>query len=257
VVGESARNLYNDAKAMLAQIVDEKWITANSVVGFFPANSHEDDIHVYADDNREKVIETFSMLRQQGRKPKDKFNLSLADFVAPKNSGIQDYVGFFAVTTGVGAESRLLKFEQENDEYNSILFKALMDRLAEAFAEYMHEKVRKNLWGYKPEENLSTLDLVEEKYHGIRPAPGYPACPDHTEKTKLFSLLNVTAHSSIKLTENYAMYPASSVSGFYFSHPESHYFAVGKLNEDQVMDYARRKQMELDEIKRWLSPHLG
>ena len=256
LVGETAKSLFNDAKWMLQKMIKENWVSANAVLGFFPANSVGDDIEIYADENRTTLIEKFCMLRQQTRKPKDKFNVSLADFVAPKSTGVADYMGFFAVTTGVGAESRLEEFAKSHDEYSSILFKALMDRLAEAFAEYMHLKVRKELWGYKPDEVLLNEDLIAEKYVGIRPAPGYPACPDHTEKSKLFSLLDAQKNASIYLTENFAMYPASSVSGFYFSHPESHYFAVGKIRDDQIVDYAKRKQMDKEEVERWLATHL-
>lgn len=256
LVGESARSVYDDAQVMLNKIVTEKWTTANVIIGFFPANSIGDDIEIYTDENRDEVITTFCMLRQQTRKPKDKFNLCLADFIAPKDSAIPDYMGFFAVTTGVGAESHLEEFKKNNDEYNNILLKALMDRLAEALTEHMHEIVRKELWGYAPQEDFSNEALIAEKYVGIRPAPGYPACPDHTEKTKLFNLLDVTNHTSIYLTENFAMYPASSVCGFYFSHPGSSYLTIGKLNEDQVVDYAKRKNMEVNEVKRWLATHL-
>ncbi len=256
VVGESATSLFKDAQHMLTKLIDEQWITANAVIGFYPANSVEDDFEVYADESRKTLIHKFCMLRQQTKKPKDKFNLCLSDYVAPKESGIEDYVGFFAVTTGVGAEKHLEKFAKSLDEYSSILFKALMDRLAEAFTEYMHAKVRKEWWGYEPHETLSNEDLIAEKYKGIRPAPGYPACPDHTEKEKLFNLLDAPNRALIRLTENFAMYPASSVSGFYFSHPEAQYFAVGKVRDDQVVEYAQRKNMNIDEIKRWLAPYL-
>ena len=197
------------------------------------------------------------MLRQQTRKPKDKFNLCLADFVAPKSSGIPDYIGGFAVTSGVELDERVRQFEKEHDEYSSILLKALADRLAEAFAEHLHERVRKEFWGYQAIENLSNEDLIAEKYVGIRPAPGYPACPDHTEKPLLFTLLNAPQNANMILTENFAMLPASSVSGFYFSHPQSQYFGLGKIGNDQVLDYAERKEMDLDLIKRWLAPHLA
>lgn len=256
VVGAAATSVFSDAKKMLAQMVAEHWIKANAVIGFYPANSVGDDIEIYTDESRSTILTTFCMLRQQIRKPKDKFNACLADLVAPKASGVADYIGLFAVTTGVGAEARLNEFSKNHDEYNSILFKALMDRLAEAFAEYMHEIVRKELWGYAADEHFSNEELISEKYQGIRPAPGYPACPDHTEKTKLFELLNVTKNTSIQLTENFAMYPASSVCGFYFSHPKADYFTIGKLGEDQVSDYAKRKQMDINEVKRWLATHI-
>ncbi len=256
IIGESAKNLFNDAQAMLKKLVQEKWLTANAVIGFFPANSVGDDIEVYTDESRTQVLTKFHMLRQQSRKASNKFNVCLADFVAPKSSGITDYIGGFAVTAGVDMENKLAQFEKENDDYNAIMLKALADRFAEGFAEHMHERVRKEFWSYAAEENLTNEELIAEKYCGIRPAPGYPACPDHTEKPTLFNLLNATAETKIYLTENFAMWPASSVSGFYFSHPASHYFGIGKIKEDQVVDYARRKNMDIEIIKRWLSPHL-
>lgn len=256
IIGESAKNLFNDAQAMLKNVVKEKWLTANAVIGFFPANSVGDDIEVYTDESRTQVLTKFHMLRQQSRKSTNKFNVCLADFVAPKSSGIPDYIGGFAVTAGVDMENKLAQFEKENDDYNAIMLKALADRFAEGFAEHMHERVRKEFWKYAEEENLTNEELIAEKYCGIRPAPGYPACPDHTEKPALFNLLNATAETKIYLTENFAMWPASSVSGFYFSHPASHYFGIGKIKEDQVVDYAMRKNMDIDIIKRWLSPHL-
>lgn len=257
IIGESAKNLFNDAQHMLEKIIREQWLQANAVIGFFPANSVGDDIEIYTDENRDKVLLTIHMLRQQTKKPKDKANLCLADFVAPKSTGIPDYIGGFAVTSGINIESQLAEFEKSHDEYNSILLKALADRLAEAFAEHMHEQVRKLYWGYASDEKLSNTDLIDEKYRGIRPAPGYPACPDHTEKPFLFSLLNAPENAKVVLTENFAMLPASSVSGFYFSHPQSQYFGIGKIEEDQVIDYANRKQMDLPIIKRWLAPHIG
>lgn len=256
LVGESAKSLYQDARNMLNKIIQHKWLYANAVIGFFPANSIDDDIIVYADENREQVIAKFCMLRQQTRKPQDKANVCLADFIAPKSTGIPDYIGGFAVTAGIGIENQLKLFEAANDDYNGIMLKALADRLAESFAEHMHERVRKEFWRYAANEELSNEDLIAEKYCGIRPAPGYPACPDHTEKPILFELLNATPLIEISLTENYAMWPASSVSGFYFSHPESHYFGIGKIAEDQVTDYAVRKNMDVALIKRWLSTHL-
>lgn len=254
IVGETARNLFADAEIMLNKMVTEKWIRANAVIGFFPANSIDDDIEIYTDENRDCVLMTFRMVRQQTRKPKDKPNLCLADFVAPKASGIPDYIGGFAVTSGIGLDERVAEFENNHDEYSSILLKALADRLAEAFAEHMHMRVRKELWGYGASETLSNDDLIAEKYQGIRPAPGYPACPDHTEKPLLFQLLNAEQNAAMVLTENFAMLPASSVSGFYFSHPKSQYFGVGKISDDQVVDYAKRKEMDLTIIKRWLAP---
>jgi len=256
IVGASAKNLYDDAQAMLKQLISEQWIQANAVLGFFPANSVGDDIEIYVDENRDKVMTRFHMLRQQTRKYGDKANVSLADFIAPKDTGIPDYLGGFAVTSGLNMESKLKVFEGNHDDYSSIMLKALADRLAESFAERLHERVRKEFWKYHPEEVFTNEELIKEKYCGIRPAPGYPACPDHTEKTLLFNLLNVEQQASICLTENFAMLPASSVSGFYFSHPQSHYFGIGKIGEDQVVDYALRKQMELSTIKQWLATHL-
>ncbi|MDR3476825.1 MAG: methionine synthase [Gammaproteobacteria bacterium] len=257
VVGAAAQNLFSDAKVMLDRIVQDKNIQAKGVIGFFPANSIDDDIEIYTDENRDQVLMTFRMLRQQTRKAQGKPNLCLADFVAPKSSGISDYIGGFAVTAGIGLEDLIAEFEKNNDEYNSILAKALADRLAEAFAEHMHLRVRKEFWGYLPHENLSNEELIAEKYVGIRPAPGYPACPDHTDKPLLFSLLNAEEHASMMLTENFAMLPASSVSGFYFSHPQSQYFGIGKINHDQINDYANRKAMDVADIKRWLAPHIN
>lgn len=256
LIGESARNLFFDAQAMLKTVLQKKWLKANAVIGFFPANSVGDDIEIYADENRDQVITTFRMLRQQTRKASTKSNLCLADFVAPKSSGIADYLGGFAVTAGGDIETQLAAFEKDHDDYQAIMLKALADRFAESFAEHMHERVRKEFWAYAKEENLSNEELIAEKYCGIRPAPGYPACPDHTEKPALFELLNATALADIRLSENFAMLPASSVSGFYFSHPESTYFGIGKIADDQVTDYAARKNMDITLIKRWLSTHL-
>jgi 5-methyltetrahydrofolate--homocysteine methyltransferase len=256
LIGESAKSLFDDATRMLEKIVSEKWLRANAVVGFFPANSIGDDIEVYADENRDRVITTFRMLRQQTRKFQNKANMCLADFIAPKASGVCDYIGGFAVTAGLDMETRLAEFERQHDDYNAIMLKALADRLAESFAEHMHLRVRREFWQYAADERLSNEELIDEKYVGIRPAPGYPACPDHTEKPALFELLQATAKSGICLTENYAMLPASSVSGYYFSHPESHYFGIGKIAEDQVTDYAQRKAMDVALVKRWLATHL-
>lgn len=256
MVGATATPLYQDAQAMLKRIVAEKWLQANAVIGFFPANSVGDDIEVYSDETREHVIATFCMLRQQTRKPQDKHNLCLADYIAPKSSGISDYIGGFAVTAGLGIEKQLAVFESAHDDYNAIMLKALADRLAESFAERMHERVRTELWGYAT-ERLSNEELIDEKYLGIRPAPGYPACPDHTEKPLLFDLLQASSRAGVHLTENFAMLPASSVSGFYFSHPASRYFGVGKIAEDQLQDYAVRKKMDIELVKRWLAPHVA
>ncbi len=257
LIGASAKNLWHDAQIMLQKLIAEQWLQANAVVGFFPANSVCDDIEIYADDDdRDRVIATFRMLRQQTLKPNDKANLCLADFIAPKSTGIKDYFGGFAVTSGINIEAHLNQFEKNHDDYNSIMLKALADRLAEGFAECLHERVRKELWNYMPDENYSNDELIKATYRGIRPAPGYPACPDHTEKPLLFSLLNAEKEAGIFLTENYAMLPASSVSGFYFAHPESHYFGIGKIGEDQAMDYAERKQMDLAMVKHWLVTHV-
>lgn len=257
VVGESARNLYHDAKIMLEKIIAENWLEAHGVIGFFPANRVGDDIEVYRDENRNEVVTRFHMLRQQSRKSSGKANLCLADYIAPKSSGVADYIGGFAVSSGINMEAQLKAFDENHDDYNSILFKALADRLAESFAEYMHIQVRKMYWGYVQDEHLTNEDLIAEKYQGIRPAPGYPACPDHTEKPILFDLLKATESAGISLTESFAMWPASSVSGFYFSHPESQYFTIGKISEDQVNDYAKRKDQNIEWVKRWLATHLN
>ncbi|MBL6986177.1 MAG: methionine synthase [Methylobacter sp.] len=256
VIGVEARKLFQDAQDMLKKIINEKWLTARAVVGFFPANSDGDDVVVYTDDTRNQKKETLHHLRQQNVKAPGRPNYCLSDFIAPVDSGKADYIGAFAVTTGIGIEQKLQEFEQDNDDYSSIMLKALADRLAEAFAEYMHQVVRKEYWGYAEDETHEADQLINEAYQGIRPAPGYPACPDHTEKGKLFELLNVTEHTTIELTESYAMYPASAVSGWYFSHPESQYFNVGKIDKDQLQDYARRKGIAEEVAERWLAAHL-
>ena len=257
IVGVEAKKLYNDARSLLRQIIDEKWLTARSVIGIFPANSIGDDIELYEGTDREEVKEVLHHLRQQRKKAPGQANFCLSDFIAPKDSGKEDYIGAFAVTTGLGIEEHVKRFEEDNDDYNSIMLKALADRLAEAFAERMHELVRKEIWGYAADEKLESNALIEEKYKGIRPAPGYPACPEHTEKRTLFSLLDVEQNAGIKLTESCAMYPAASVSGWYFSHPESRYFGLGQVSKDQVEDYAARKKMNLEETERWLAPVLN
>jgi 5-methyltetrahydrofolate--homocysteine methyltransferase len=258
VVGEAATNLFNDAQKLLQQIIDDKVLTANAVVGFWPANQvNSDDIAVFNPDNVEEQISTLHHLRQQTDKPSGKPNYSLADFIAPQDSGKQDYIGGFVVTAGLGAEEAASAYQATHDDYNSIMIKALADRLAEAFAEYMHKKVRQELWGYSVSENLTNEELIKESYKGIRPAPGYPACPDHTEKPSLFALLDATQNIGVELTENFAMYPAASVSGFYYSHPESQYFAVAKIDKDQVQSIADRKGKSLSEMERWLSPNLA
>jgi 5-methyltetrahydrofolate--homocysteine methyltransferase len=256
IVGESARNLYADAEKLLAKIIEHEWLHATAIIGFYPANSVGDDIEVYADESRQTVLTTFSMLRQQSQKSTDKFNLCLADFIAPKESGIKDYIGSFVVTAGLNIEKQLAVFEQQNDDYNAILLKALADRLVESFAEVMHERVRKEFWHYAPNEVLTQSELLKENYQGIRPAPGYPACPDHAEKVQIFNLLNATENIAVELTENFAMLPAASVSGYYFSHPQANYFSLGKIAEDQLADYAQRRRESVDVIKRRLAGHL-
>jgi len=255
--GEAARHLFDDARAMLKQLVEEKWLKANAVVGFWPTNSVGDDIEIYADESRTRKIATLHTLRQQMAREGDKANLALADFVAPKESGVADYIGGFAVTAGIGEEDMARRFERANDDYSKIMVKALADRLAEAFAEALHEKVRHELWAYAPGEKLSNEELIAEDYAGIRPAPGYPAQPDHTEKRTLFKLLDAEKATGLKLTESCAMWPAAAVSGLYFSHPDSRYFGVGKIGRDQVQDYAARKGWSLDEAERWLAPILN
>jgi 5-methyltetrahydrofolate--homocysteine methyltransferase len=255
-VGPKAKELFDDAQRLLKEIVDKKLLTARGVYGFYPANSVGDDIELYADETRAEVLTTFHTLRQQGEKPDGQYNLALADYVAPQSTGLRDYLGAFAVTAGIGVEALCARFEKDHDDYNSIMAKALADRLAEAFAEWLHKQVRDE-WGYGKDEQFSREDLIRERYRGIRPAPGYPACPDHTEKRLLFDLLQAENNAGISLTETYAMLPASSVSGLYFAHPESRYFAVGKIGRDQVLDYHRRKQMDLGVVERWLSPNLN
>jgi 5-methyltetrahydrofolate--homocysteine methyltransferase len=257
VVGEVATSLYADAQKMLKQIVDEKWFTAKATVGFWPANAVGDDIRVYADDDRKAEIATLHTLRQQLVKREGRFNAALSDFIAPKDTGVADYIGAFVVTAGIGEDVIADRFKKANDDYSSILCKALADRLAEAFAERMHERVRKEFWAYAPDEDVSVDDLILEKYQGIRPAPGYPAQPDHTEKATLFRLLDAENTAGVSLTESYAMWPGSSVSGLYFSHPESYYFGVGKIERDQAEDYAARKGMDVTEVERWLAPILN
>lgn len=256
--GETARSLFSDAKAMLAQLVKEDWLTARGVVGFWPANANGDDIVVYSDEDRSNPVATFFTLRQQmAREGSTRNHVALADFIAPDDSGAPDFIGGFAVSTGFGEEAIAERFDRANDDYSKILSQSLADRLAEAFAERIHQRVRRELWGYSPDENLPIADVIAEKYRGIRPAPGYPAQPDHTEKRTLFELLNAEAESGIRLTESYAMWPPSSVSGLYFSHPASHYFGVGRIGADQVADYAARKQWPVAEAERWLASILG
>ena len=257
-VGEAATQLYRDAQAMLEQIVNEGWLTARAVLGFWPAARIDgDDIAVYQDPGRQQKLATLHQLRQQTAKGNGSANYSLADFVAPLESGVPDYIGGFVVTTGIGIDKKIAEFEAEHDDYNSILLKALADRLAEAFAEQLHFLVRTEYWGYAEAEQLSNEDLIRERYVGIRPAPGYPACPDHTEKATLFKLLQAEQNTGVELTEHFAMTPASSVSGFYYSHPQSSYFAVGKIGRDQVESLAARKGVDIAEVERWLRPNLG
>lgn len=255
--GKEAKKLIADAQKLLGEIVQNKMLAASAVIGFFPANSAGDDIELYKDDTRKELLTMLHHLRQQNKKASGQPNLCLSDFIAPKETGIKDYIGAFAVTAGTGIEKWIEKFEKEHDDYNSILLKALADRLAEAFAERMHERVRKEFWGYAAGEKLNNGDLISEKYQGIRPAPGYPACPDHTEKNALFGLLDAEKNTGIKLTESLAMFPAASVSGWYFSHPESKYFGVGKILKDQVEDYAKRKNMKVEDCERWLGAWIG
>ena len=257
VVGEEAQKLFNDARSMLRQIIDEKWLRARAVIGLFPANAiSEDDIDVYEDEQRDKVLATLHNLRQQRKKAPGQPNYSLTDFIRPKGEGA-DYIGAFAVTAGEGIEEHVERFEADHDDYRAIMVKALADRLAEAFAERMHQRVRKEFWGYAADEKLDNNELIKEKYQGIRPAPGYPACPEHTEKGTIWKLLDVEARTGIKLTESYAMYPTAAVSGWYYAHPEAKYFGLGELSKDQVKDYADRKGMTLEEAERWCGPFIN
>ncbi len=252
VVGEQATAVFADAQEMLRKIVNEKWLEARAAFGLFPANSIGDDIEIYNPENPAEVIGIQRSLRQQTSKAKGASNMALADFIAPKETGIQDYIGGFVVTAGIGLEERVQVFEKDNDVYNSIMLKALGDRLAEAFAEHLHQLIRKEYWGYAADEDLTNNELIKEKYRGIRPAPGYPACPDHTEKEILFELLNATELSGVSLTESLAMYPTAAVSGWYFAHPDSKYFGLGKITMEQVEDLANRKGKSVDEMARWL-----
>ncbi|MCX7798600.1 MAG: methionine synthase [Melioribacter sp.] len=250
--GNEAKKIFYDANKLLDKIIEEKLLIANGIVGLFPANSIEDDIEIYTDDSRTGILGILHTLRQQTIKSQGLPNLALADFIAPKESNVKDYIGAFAVTAGIGIENLIQRFKDENDEYNIIMVKALADRLAEAFAELLHEKVRKELWGYSPEEKFSNEELIEEKYQGIRPAPGYPAQPDHTEKITIWKILNIEENIQIKLTENLAMHPAASVCGLYIAHPEAKYFNVGKIGKDQIQDYHKRKGISIKEAEKWL-----
>jgi 5-methyltetrahydrofolate--homocysteine methyltransferase len=257
VVGDAARKVYADAQEMLTKIIAEKWLTAKAVIGIWPANSVGDDIEIYTDESRTEVLYTQCTLRQQLKKADNAFNHALADFIAPKESGILDYIGGFVVTTGIGIDEHVARFEADQDDYNSIMIKALADRLAEAFAECLHQKVRREIWGYDQNETLTNDELIKEKYKGIRPAPGYPACPDHTEKVGLFKILNATQITGVSLTESLAMLPTASVSGWYFAHPDAKYFGVGKITLEQVERVAKVKGEELEVMERWLGPNLA
>ena len=256
IVGQEATSLFIDAQNMLQKIIDEKWLTAKACFGLFPANSEEDDILIYDTENIKEEKFRLITLRQQLQKRAGQPNLALADFVAPKAKGVKDYIGTFCVSTGFGVQEIAERFEKENDDYNSIMIKALADRLAEAFAEFLHREIRTRYWGFSPEESLTNEELIKERYKGIRPAPGYPACPDHLEKQTLWELMDVEKHIGVTLTESYAMWPAASVSGYYFAHPEAKYFGLGKIKEDQLIDYSKRKNIPIEEARKWLNPNL-
>ena len=255
-VGTVARELYDHALELLDRIIRERLLSANAVYGFWPAVSEGDDIVLFTDESLSTELTRFHMLRQQWERKGQADFRSLADYIAPRDAGRVDYLGAFAVTAGLGCDTLCAQFDAQHDDYNSILTKALADRLAEAFAEYLHQRVRRE-WKYGLDEQLTNDQLIDECYRGIRPAPGYPACPDHTEKRNLFDLLQAETNAGISLTENFAMLPAASVSGFYFAHPEARYFAVDRITKDQVESYAKRKQMPLAEVERWLAPNLG
>jgi 5-methyltetrahydrofolate--homocysteine methyltransferase len=256
-VGAAASSLFSDASTLLDQVINEKWLQARAVFGFFPAHSEDDDLLVYSDASRTEQKMRLCHLRQQRSKPAGQRQNCLADYVAPVASGLDDYVGAFAVTAGIGIDEHVERFEKQHDDYNAIILKALADRLAEASAEYLHERVRREFWGYAAGEQLSNDELIAEGYKGIRPAPGYPACPDHTEKGKLWTLLDVESSIDLRLTDSYAMYPTAAVSGFYFAHPDARYFSVGKIDRDQVESFAERKGISLAEAEKWLAPNLG
>ncbi len=256
IVGQEATSLFIDAQNMLQKIIDKKWLTAKACFGLFPANSEEDDILIYDTENIKEEKFRLITLRQQLQKREGQPNLALADFVASKAKGVQDYIGTFCVSTGFGVQEIAKRFEKENDDYNSIMIKALADRLAEAFAEFLHREIRIRYWGYSPEESLTNEQLIKERYKGIRPAPGYPACPDHLEKQTLWELMDVEKNIGVTLTESYAMWPAASVSGYYFAHPEAKYFGLGKIKEDQLIDYSKRRNIPIEEARKWLNPNL-
>jgi 5-methyltetrahydrofolate--homocysteine methyltransferase len=256
LVGGEAKKVFDDAQRMLDTLEREEWLRNRGVFGLFPAQStNEDDIEVLSEDGSE-VIHTIHAIRQQTKKAEGVKQLALSDFIAQKGSGLNDYVGAFAVTSGIGIEPWIKQFEDDHDDYNSIMLKAIADRLAEAFAEYLHERIRKEFWGYEVDKNYTNDELINEKYQGIRPAPGYPACPDHTEKIGLFELLQVEERIGISLTDSLAMYPTASVSGWYFSHPDSKYFGVGKIGEDQLKSLSERKKIDFEVLRRWLGPNL-
>ena len=256
LVGEAATSLYDDARRMLDDIVQEKWLQARAVFGLFPAGSSGDDVLLFADENRDCVLTTLNFLRQQRPKAAGRANRCLADYVAPRDSGLSDYVGLFAVTAGLGIQRKLDEFEAQHDDYRAILLKALADRLAEALAERLHQRVRQEFWGYAADESLDAEELIGERYRGIRPAPGYPACPDHSEKEKIFSVLDAARHAGMELTSGFAMLPAASVCGYYFAHPQAEYFVLGPVLPDQLEDYARRKDCSVDEVRRLLPSNL-
>jgi 5-methyltetrahydrofolate--homocysteine methyltransferase len=256
-LGEAARSLYADAQEMLQRMIAEGWFRTRAVIGFWPAHGDGDDILVFDNEARKTPIAALHTLRQQLARREGRANVALSDFVAPRASGLADYIGAFAVTAGIGEDAVVERFKHANDDYSAIMAKALADRLAEALTEHMHQRVRREFWGYEPGEALSNADLIAERYRGIRPAPGYPAQPDHTEKGTLFALLGGESAIGVKLTESFAMWPGASVCGLYFSHPESYYFGVGKIERDQVEDYARRKDKTLAETERWLAPILN
>ena len=256
VVGETARNVFHDAQHMLEDLIAQEWVQAKAVFGLFAANSAGDDIVFYADESRSEALMTWFGLRQQHERPAGKPHWCLADFIAPGASGVRDWCGAFAVTAGIGIEHKLAEFEAAHDDYHAIMLKSLADRFAEATAEWLHERVRKEYWGYAAAEALDNAALIKERYRGIRPAPGYPACPDHTVKAALFQLLDAPVNAGMNLTESMAMTPAASVAGFYIAHPESHYFAISKIGQDQLEDWAARTGMNVDAARRWLAPLL-
>ena len=257
-IGKASKDLYSDALNMLENMTKKKLVKPSAVIGFWPSNSDLDDIIIYENDSRENILDKFYNLRQQvNRKNSERANFCLSDFVAPKTSKINDYIGGFLVTAGSEIEKLSSEFESKKDDYNSILVKSLGDRIAEALAEMMHHKVRTDLWGYSKKEKLTNKQLIKEEYIGIRPAPGYPACPDHSQKETLFKLLDIPNNLKVKLTESFAMSPSSSVSGLYFSNPKASYFGIGKINKDQVTDYAKRRGISVEEAEKWLGPNLS